>query len=163
MRQYGKIVHFRSGLHISVLNTQKHTTSSLHLCYVHNLDDKLHQIDAFRIHSLTLTILLDFVPKMLLLFQHQYPALEFHSPVYSLEFYLFIFFSLCSAYYSDICVGAIACRLEKKEGGAVRVYIMTLGVLAPYRGLGIGEFSASFLQVLCLLDKELFLSYHSSK
>ncbi|XP_057521409.1 uncharacterized protein LOC130801556 [Amaranthus tricolor] len=42
------------------------------------------------------------------------------------------------AYYSDICVGAIACRLEKRDDGAVRVYIMTLGVLAPYRGLGVG-------------------------
>ncbi|XP_022868480.1 probable N-acetyltransferase san [Olea europaea var. sylvestris] len=43
------------------------------------------------------------------------------------------------AYYSDICVGSIACRLEKKEGGGICVYIMTLGVLAPYRGIGIGK------------------------
>ncbi|KQK08675.1 N-alpha-acetyltransferase 50 [Brachypodium distachyon] len=53
------------------------------------------------------------------------------------------------AYYSDICVGAIACRLEKKEGGAVRVYIMTLGVLAPYRGLGLGTKLLNHVFDLC--------------
>ncbi|CAH9131581.1 unnamed protein product [Cuscuta epithymum] len=53
------------------------------------------------------------------------------------------------AYYSDICVGAIACRIEKKEGGAVRVYIMTLGVLAPYRGLGVGSKLLNHVLDLC--------------
>ncbi|KAM0045839.1 putative transferase transcription regulator GNAT family [Helianthus debilis subsp. tardiflorus] len=54
------------------------------------------------------------------------------------------------AYYSDICVGSIACRLEKKEGGSVRVYIMTLGVLAPYRGLGIGTTLLNHVLDLCI-------------
>ncbi|XP_022751654.1 N-alpha-acetyltransferase 50-like [Durio zibethinus] len=53
------------------------------------------------------------------------------------------------AYYSDICVGSIACRLEKKEGGAIRVYIMTLGVLAPYRGVGIGTRLLNHVLDLC--------------
>ncbi|XWS70837.1 hypothetical protein CRYUN_Cryun03dG0083300 [Craigia yunnanensis] len=53
------------------------------------------------------------------------------------------------AYYSDICVGSIACRLEKKEGRAIRVYIMTLGVLAPYRGLGIGTRLLNHVLDLC--------------
>ncbi|KAJ4749531.1 N-alpha-acetyltransferase 50 [Rhynchospora pubera] len=53
------------------------------------------------------------------------------------------------AYYSDICVGSIACRLEKAEGGAVRAYIMTLGVLAPYRRLGIGKKLLTHVLDLC--------------
>lgn len=42
------------------------------------------------------------------------------------------------ALYNDVYVGAVACRVER-EAGVTRVYIMTLGVLAPYRRLGIGS------------------------
>ncbi|KAB1671570.1 hypothetical protein E1A91_A02G123600v1 [Gossypium mustelinum] len=63
------------------------------------------------------------------------------------------------AYYSDICVESIACRLEKKEGGAICVYIMTLGVLAPYRGLGIGTRLLNHVLDLCLKQniQEIYL------
>ncbi|KIY44438.1 N-acetyltransferase NAT13 [Fistulina hepatica ATCC 64428] len=41
-------------------------------------------------------------------------------------------------YYNDIPVGVIACRLEKAETGHQNLYLMTLGVLAPYRSRGLG-------------------------
>lgn len=41
------------------------------------------------------------------------------------------------AYYNDIVVGAVCCRVDTSENSR-RLYIMTLGCLAPYRRLGIG-------------------------
>ncbi|XP_023235490.1 N-alpha-acetyltransferase 50 [Centruroides vittatus] len=41
------------------------------------------------------------------------------------------------AYYNDIVVGAVCCRIDTSENSR-RLYIMTLGCLAPYRRLGIG-------------------------
>lgn len=40
------------------------------------------------------------------------------------------------AYYNDIVVGAVCCRIDSEVGR--RLYIMTLGCLYPYRRLGIG-------------------------
>ncbi|KAE8732980.1 N-alpha-acetyltransferase 50 [Hibiscus syriacus] len=66
------------------------------------------------------------------------------------------------AYYSDICVGLIACRMEKKEGGAICVYIMTLGVLAPYRGLGTGTKLLNHVLELCLKEMILYTAQSGS-
>ncbi|EIE89248.1 hypothetical protein G6F46_008324 [Rhizopus delemar] len=45
------------------------------------------------------------------------------------------------AYYNDVCVGVVCCRKEKDEESAekYKIYMMTLGVLEPYRGLGLGK------------------------
>ncbi|RIB17934.1 acyl-CoA N-acyltransferase [Gigaspora rosea] len=45
------------------------------------------------------------------------------------------------AYFNDICVGAVCCRKEPIPSTSpkqAKLYIMTLGVLAPYRNLGLG-------------------------
>ncbi|KIZ05363.1 hypothetical protein MNEG_2596 [Monoraphidium neglectum] len=43
------------------------------------------------------------------------------------------------AYVDGTLVGAIMCRLEAQQGGGARLYIVSLGVLAPYRCMGIGS------------------------
>lgn len=51
------------------------------------------------------------------------------------------------AYYNDIVVGAVCCRIDQTED-ARRLYIMTLGCLAPYRRLGIGRLIEKHLHLL---------------
>ncbi|KAF8904486.1 acyl-CoA N-acyltransferase [Gymnopilus junonius] len=41
-------------------------------------------------------------------------------------------------YYNDIPVGTICCRLENKDGQNL-LYLMTMGVLAPYRSRKLGS------------------------
>ena len=44
---------------------------------------------------------------------------------------------LFAAYHKEALVGAITCRLEA-HNNAAKMYIVTIGVLAPYRGMRVG-------------------------
>ena len=61
-------------------------------------------------------------------------------------------FSYVAVCYSDVCVGGIACRCEKTQDAKVKAYIMTIGVLPPYRNMGIG--SALLREVLKLITED---------
>ncbi|VDN18490.1 unnamed protein product [Gongylonema pulchrum] len=55
------------------------------------------------------------------------------------------------AYFNDIVVGAVCCRIDV-QNGIRRLYIMTLGTLAPYRRLGIGTMLLKHVFALCKKD-----------
>ncbi len=57
------------------------------------------------------------------------------------------------AYYNDIVVGAVCCRVDAaSDPGRRRLYIMTLGCLAPYRRLGVG--ARMLAHVMGLVEKD---------
>ena len=64
-----------------------------------------------------------------------------------------------TAYFNDLVVGGVCCRVET-EGDKNRMYIMTLGCLAPYRRLGVGTYMSVYcvcviLIVLCSVGTAL--------
>lgn len=66
------------------------------------------------------------------------------------------------AYITDILVGAVACRVDKRDdadasgSGGSTLYIKTLGVLAPYRELGVGQRLLDFvLDDVCATRKAI--------
>jgi len=47
-------------------------------------------------------------------------------------------------YFNDVPVGTICCRLETKDG-QTKLYLMTMGVLAPYRDRRLGSQSLELI------------------
>lgn len=43
-------------------------------------------------------------------------------------------------YYNDVPVGTACCRMETVDG-QTKLYLMTMGILAPYRHRGVGSYS----------------------
>lgn len=63
------------------------------------------------------------------------------------------------AFFNDIVVGAVCCRIDNTKGRK-KLYIMTLGCLAPYRRHGVGTVLLNHVFKVCEADKnitEIFL------
>ncbi|KAI8365954.1 separation anxiety protein like [Radiomyces spectabilis] len=65
------------------------------------------------------------------------------------------------AYYNDVCVGAVCCRKEV-EGEQTKVYMMTLGVLKPYRNAGLGKLLLDHIleEAKTIQAKSVYLHVH---
>ncbi|KAI7905405.1 acyl-CoA N-acyltransferase [Cokeromyces recurvatus] len=60
-------------------------------------------------------------------------------------------------YYNDVCVGTVCCRKEADEANTnkTKIYIMTLGVLEPYRHLGLGNQLVQHILEQAKLDNDI--------
>lgn len=58
------------------------------------------------------------------------------------------------AFFNDIVVGAVCCRIDTSQGKR-RLYIMTLGCLAPYRRHGVGTVLLHHVFKICEKDKNI--------
>ena len=64
------------------------------------------------------------------------------------------------AFYEDVIVGSVCCRVDTDIGtGEKKLYIMTLGCLTPYRGMGLGTQMLNHILAEGKKDKELKAIY----
>jgi ribosomal protein S18 acetylase RimI-like enzyme len=61
-------------------------------------------------------------------------------------------------YFNDVPVGTICCRLETKDG-ETKLYLMTMGVLAPYRDRRVGSQSLELIFGAASSHKKLNISH----
>ncbi|CAK9304405.1 unnamed protein product [Gordionus sp. m RMFG-2023] len=61
-------------------------------------------------------------------------------------------------YFNDIVVGGVCCRIDTIDG-KTKLYIMTLGCLAPYRNLGIGSHMLNHVFHICEKDNRIDTIY----
>jgi len=63
------------------------------------------------------------------------------------------------AYFNDVVVGGVCCRVDTREQGKKALYIMTLGTLAPYRRYGIGTLLLRHIFKICERDQQIKAIY----